>query len=145
MKKHLAILVINLAIFCACQGPVQKSQEASKALIEQYFKLFNQHEWKALAAMYADTAIFKDPTFGMKPIKKSRAQFVEEYTALSKTFPDVHDQVINIYPSGEHHVTVEFVSTGTGPDQKKFELPIVVIFRIEQGKIVEDFTYYDNF
>ncbi|MHA8060187.1 nuclear transport factor 2 family protein [Aquirufa beregesia] len=144
MKQILVLLVFSL-FFTACQSSSPTMEERNKALIDKYFTLFNQHDWKALSEMYADSAEFKDPTSEMKVIKKSKAQFVEEYSGLQQQFPDVHDQVVNVYPSGEKHVTVEFVSTGTGADQKKFELPIAVIFRIENGKIVQDFTYYDNF
>ncbi|MHA8105357.1 nuclear transport factor 2 family protein [Aquirufa nivalisilvae] len=143
MKQIFALLVVSL-FFVSCQSSSSNIEEKNKELIEKYFTLFNQHDWKALSEMYVDSAAFKDPTSGMKVIRKTKAQFVQEYTGLQQQFPDVHDQVLSIYPSGEKHVTVEFVSTGTGADQKKFELPIVVIFRIENGKIVQDFTYYDN-
>lgn len=143
--KPIGILLAFSLFLLSCQSSTSSNEETNKALIDQYFTLFNQHDWKALSEMYADSAEFKDPISGMKLIKKTKAQFVEEYTGLQEQFPDVHDQVMNVYPSGDKHVTVEFVSTGTGTDQKKFELPIVVIFRIENGKIVQDFTYYDNF
>jgi ketosteroid isomerase-like protein len=55
------------------------------------------------------------------------------------------DEVKAVYPSGENHIIVEFISTGTAPDNSKFELPICTIFTIENGKITKDFTYYDNF
>ena len=64
---------------------------------------------------------------------------------MNKIFPDLHDKVIQIYPSGENHIIVEFVSTGTAPDNSKFELPICTIFTIENGLITKDFTYFDNF
>ena len=59
-------------------------------------------------------------------------------------FPDIKDRIVNIYPSGDKHVVVEFISTGTAPDGTKFELPICTIFTIENGKITKDFTYFDN-
>ncbi|WP_310556842.1 nuclear transport factor 2 family protein [Flavobacterium sp.] len=57
----------------------------------------------------------------------------------------MNDKIIQIYPSGEHTVIVEFVSSGTAEDGSKFELPICTIFTIEKGKITKDFTYFDNF
>ena len=60
-------------------------------------------------------------------------------------FPELYDEVIQVYPSGDNHIIVEFVSTGTAPDDSKFELPICTIFTFENGKITKDFTYYDNF
>ena len=64
---------------------------------------------------------------------------------ISKFLPDLHDQVIQTYASGDKNVIVEFVSSGTGPDKVKFELPICTIFTIENGLITKDFTYFDNF
>jgi ketosteroid isomerase-like protein len=49
-----------------------------------------------------------------------------------------------MYPSGVKHITVEFISKGTGPDGKAFELPICTVLTVEDGKIAKDFTYYDN-
>jgi ketosteroid isomerase-like protein len=55
------------------------------------------------------------------------------------------DEIIQVYPSDNNHIIVEFISSGTAPDGSKFELPICTIFTIENEKIVKDFTYYDNF
>ncbi len=114
-------------------------------LVKQYFDLFNEHKWKEMAALYTDTADFKDPSLGTGIVKQTHEQTIGKYTELGSTFPDVHDEIVEIYPSGEKHVIVEFISTGTAPDNSKFELPICTIFKIENGKISADFTYYDNF
>jgi len=60
-------------------------------------------------------------------------------------FPDVKDEIANLYPSGDKNIIVEFVSRGTAPDNSKFDLPICTIFTIENGMITKDFTYCDNF
>ena len=72
-------------------------------------------------------------------------QIVKKYTELAELFPDVKDKIVQIYPSGDKHIIVEFISSGTAPDGLKFELPICTIFTIEKGFITKDFTYYDNF
>jgi hypothetical protein len=93
-------------------------------------------------------AVFKDITglksLGKGIIKQTHAQIIEKYTEMSKMFPDVRDEVQQVYASGEKHIVVEFISKGTAPDGSKFELPICTIFTIENGKITKDFTYYDN-
>ena len=98
-----------------------------------------------MAQLYVETADFKDPSLGQGIVKQTHEQIIKKYGELSQTFPDVSDKILNMYPSGENHVIVEFVSTGTAPDSSKFELPICTIFKIENGLISEDFTYYDNF
>jgi ketosteroid isomerase-like protein len=114
-------------------------------LVKQYFAHFNNHDWEKMAELYIETAEFKDPSLGQGVVIQTREQTVQKYSELNEVFPDLNDKVIQIYPSGERHVIVEFVSSGTSPDGFQFELPICTIFTIESGKIIKDFTYYDNF
>lgn len=117
----------------------------NEKLVKQYFEHFNNHEWTKMANMYAETTDFKDPSLGQGIVKQTRQQIVDKYSELNKVFPDLHDQVIQTYPSGDQHIIVELVSSGTAPDHSKFELPICVIFTIENGLITKDFSYFDNF
>ena len=117
----------------------------NEKLVKQYFEHFNNHEWTKMANMYAETTDFKDPSLGQGIVKQTRQQIVDKYSELHKVFPDLHDQVIQTYPSGDKHIIVEFVSSGTAPDHSKFELPICTIFTIENGLIIKDFSYFDNF
>ena len=78
-------------------------------------------------------------------VTQSRAGIVAKYSELNGIFADLHDEVISIYPSGDEHVIVEFISTGTAPDSSTFEIAICTIFTFEDGLIAKDFTYYDNF
>ena len=114
-------------------------------LIQQYFEHFNHHHWEKMAAMYTDPAQFKDPSLGPGIVPQTREQTIQKYRALNEVFPNLHDEVIQLYPSGDQHVIVEFLSTGTAPDGTAFELPICTIFTLENGRITQDFTYYDNF
>lgn len=142
--KFISVLFFCL-IIVACSNCDSKDNPENQQLIQHYFKLFNEHKWPELSEMYAENAEFKDPSFGTKTMKQTKKDFVKKYAELNQIFPDLKDKVINIYPSGDKNVIVEFVSTGTAPDQSKFELPICTIFTIENGKITKDFTYYDNF
>lgn len=117
----------------------------NEKLVKQYFEHFNNHDWTKLSKMYADISEFKDPSLGQGIVKQSRQQIIAKYSGLNKIFPDLHDQIIQIYPSGGKHMIVEFVSTGTGPENSKFELPICTIFTIENEVITKDFSYFDNF
>ncbi len=114
-------------------------------LIKQYFTHFNNHDWEKMANMYADPAAFKDPSFGPEVVTQTRKQTVEKYCEMSEMFSNLHDEIIQTYPSGDKHLIVEFVSSGTAPDGSSFELPICTIFTIEDGLITKDYTYFDNF
>ena len=146
MKKKLALFIIVLALI-ACNNPKEKNMVISdnEKLVKQYFEHFNNHDWEKMANMYTEISEFKDPSLGQGIVKQTRKQIIEKYSELNKIFPDLQDKVIQIYPSGEKHIIVEFVSTGTAPDNSKFELPICTIFTIENGIITKDYTYFDNF
>ncbi|OXA70557.1 hypothetical protein B0A67_15125 [Flavobacterium aquidurense] len=146
MKKIILFGIAFLVISCNNQNQ-SKIMEITKneKLIKQYFEYFNKHDWKKMSEMYTETADFKDPSLGPGIITQTRKQIEDKYAELNNIFPDLHDKVIQVYPSGEKHIIVEFVSTGTAPDNSKFELPICTIFTIENGLITKDFTYFDNF
>jgi ketosteroid isomerase-like protein len=132
-------------ISCNNQNTKKMTTTENEKIVKQYYEHFNKHEWTKMAEMYSETSDFKDPSLGQGIVKQTRQQIIEKYSGLSEMFPDVKDEIIQIYPSGDKHIIVEFISTGTAPDGSKFELPICTIFTIENGKIAKDFTYYDNF
>ena len=150
MKKLLLnLFLLSTIISCTKKEETSEKQTASlnpnEALIKKYYEHFNAHEWTKMAEMYADTADFKDPSLGTEIVKQTHQQTSTKYAELNKVFPNLHDEVMATYPSGDKHITVEFISTGTAADGLKFVLPICTIFTIENGKITKDFTYYDNF
>jgi len=146
IKNIIILMLVFLTISCNNQNPSKSMSAANnEKVVQQYFECFNKHNWKKMSEMYTETADFKDPSLGKGIVIQTRKQIEEKYAELNKTFPDLHDKVIQIYPSGEKNIIVEFVSTGTASDNSKFELPICTIFTIENGLIAKDFTYFDNF
>jgi ketosteroid isomerase-like protein len=145
MKNLMTLLFATFAfISCNNQKSTNMTTTENEKIVRQYFEYFNNHEWEKMAGMYIEISDFKDPSLGRGIVKQTRQQIIEKYSGLSEMFPDIKDEIIQIYPSGDKHIIVEFISTGTAPDGSKFELPICVIFMIENGKITKDFTYYDN-
>ncbi len=100
------------------------------------FDAFNKHDWKKMENLYADNVELMDPFF--EGVKKGK----EGLTDFYRSVPDIHDEVKLISASG-NTVVVEFVSTGTIGGHK-FSLPICTVFKIENGKVVSDHTYYDK-
>lgn len=145
MKKNILIVFVFLLISCNQQKPKIMETTANEKLIEQYFVHFNKHDWPKMANMYSENAEFKDPSLGVGIVKQTKQQIIDKYSELNNVFPDLNDKVIQMYPSGENHIIVEFISSGTAADNSKFELPVCTIFTIENGLITRDFTYFDNF
>lgn len=148
MKKHLLLFVTSLLLSCNSgqnQPPTSmQNHEQNVALARKVYEHFNKHEWDKMAGLYAEPADFKDPSFGQDIVKQTRQQIAAKYREMEEMSPDVRDDIVAVYPSGEEHVIVEFVSSGTAPDGTKWQLPICTIFTIENGLITKDFTYYDN-
>jgi SnoaL-like domain len=148
--------ILATILFCSCSNSSNNLDLTNSAnnnnsdslisnRIDTYFKYFNAHNWQKMADMYIDSADMKDPAYGIQSIKMSKPEIIKKYDELLMAVPDVHDDVKAIH-CAKSTATVEFVSSGTGPDKKKFELPICTIFTFnEQGKIMRDHTYYDNF
>ncbi len=145
MKIIQVTMMAFLSVMMACNNHEPKENSENEQFVRKYFQVFNQHQWKALSEMYSENAEFKDPSMGKGIVKQSRQEIVKKYAELSQMFPDLKDGIKTIYISGNKNVIVEFVSSGTAPDNTKFELPICTIFTIENGEITKDFTYYDNF
>lgn len=143
MKRNITIFLFTLLAY-ACQSEKKQSVENEK-LIRQFFENFNKHDYAKMAMMYVENAEFKDPSLGKGIVKQTREQTIKKYQELNNVFPNIHDEIQNVYTSGNHHVIVEFISSGTALDKSKFELPICTIFTIENGMITKDFTYFDNF
>lgn len=145
MKINGTIALGALVVCLAFAGPTSETgSENYEQFFEEFFGHFNDHNWEAMSMLYAETAEIKDPSVGTEAFLQTRKDFISHYTELAEMIPDVKDSVVNIYPSGQS-VTVEFVSSGTAPDGTKFELPICAILTFEDGLIVKDYVYYDNF
>ncbi len=146
MKKLIMSFALIISLLsCNNQQPSKNVNEANAQLIQRYFTYFNNHDWSKMAAMYVETAEFKDPSLGKGIVKQARAEIVKKYSDLNQMFPNVKDDIVSVYPSDSNHIVVEFISRGTGLDKSTFELPICTIFTLENGLITKDFTYYDNF
>ncbi len=134
-------------ILAACnpkENAIKKTDKQNIAIASQVYEYFNKHDWESMAALYIDPADFKDPSLGQGIVQQTRKQTVDKYRKMQEMSPDIRDEVVQMYPSGDNYVIVEFVSSGTASNGAKWSLPLCTIFTIENGKIIRDFTYYDN-
>ncbi|HEY5825262.1 MAG TPA: nuclear transport factor 2 family protein [Cyclobacteriaceae bacterium] len=139
--NKIAIGLLLILFISGCSKKLPPNENG--AIVISMFDAFNRHDWKAMADHYIDSASFLDPSFGKEYVIQSKAALASKYEEMQKFLPDIHDEVIGLYPSG-NKVSVEFISTGTMPDGTKFKLPISCILTLENGKIVKDATYYDQ-
>jgi ketosteroid isomerase-like protein len=138
--KPVLLIFIGLWLISGCA--VKDDTTKNVAIAHAMFDAFNTHDWQKMASYYSEDAIFLDPSYGTDYVTKTRSDLVAKYEALEKLFPDIHDQIVGTYLSGDK-VTVEFISTGTVSDTINFKLPIIAVLTFKNGLIVKDATYYD--
>lgn len=151
-KRNSVVLFISCCVFYACSGSSNAVTPAAMnapdstniKIVLDLFSYFNKHDWQNYAALYADSAKFLDPSFGTTEITQTRQQTIQKYTELQKQIPDIMDEVKSVYAAGDNIITVEFVSHGSLPDKTSLNLPICTVFKMENGKIISDHTYFDN-
>jgi len=135
------MLLVIFSLLAGCDF-LNRDGQQNVAVAAKMFAAFNRHTWDSMAGYYADPALFLDPSFGTAYVSKTRRETASKYRELAVMFPDIHDKVVGMYPSGDK-VTVEFVSTGTMGNTLAFKLPIVTVLTFKDGLIVRDATYYD--
>lgn len=141
--RRIIFLFFAVTCFVGCTTKVkQNNEEQNVAIANALFDAFNKHDWETMASHYADTASFLDPSLGIDYVRQTHAQLVAKYKEMESWMPDIHDDIMGVYASGDK-VFIEFVSTGTAPDGGKFRLPLACVLTLQQGKIVKDATYYD--
>ena len=143
---HVAIAGILTIMFSACSPSESAKPEATTDLdsvVNKYFQTFNKHDAVELGRFYADSCDMKDPSMGTTMRRIARADIAKKYAEMFSYFKSLNDSVIATYPSGSC-ITVEFISTGVMPDSTKLYLPICTVFEFSAGKIIKDFTYYNN-
>lgn len=144
-KLAILILIILSCVSCLKSNSESEASEKNQEIVEKLFTHFNNHNWEAMTSLYIENAEFKDPAYGIGTFKKTHKEKLKHYRELNAMFPDIKDSIVSIYPSGDKHIAVEFISTGKSVDGYVLNLPIIAVLTIENGLITKDFVYYDNF
>jgi len=138
MKRVFTVTLICLGFFACSDDASLKNAQVVKEMIDA----FNRHDWEKMSGYYAEKADFLDPSFGIDYVSKSRKETAEKYAGYEKMIPDIHDEIVDQYATGDK-VVIEFVSTGTISGSIQFRLPIISVLTLRDGMIVKDATYYD--
>ena len=156
MKKLCLIipLVLILCFMVGCQDKeaiaeleAMKAQaeveEQNKALVKRFYEEFNKGNVEIMKELCAPDYSFYYPSNSPKPM--SREEIIEIVKMILKAFPDynwtieeiiaVRDKVITRITERGTHEGEYFGIPATG---NKFEMSVIWITRIENGKIVED-------
>ncbi len=145
MKKLLMILPMAL-ILCFMVGCQDKEAMAeveaqNKELIRNYFEELDSGNAEILMEVFAPNALIYYPS-NAKPM--SREEESEFHKIVFRAFPDYYHGIEELISAGDK-VIVRIIFKGTHkgefqgipPTGNKIEVSVIVIFRIEDGKVVE--------
>ncbi len=159
MKKLFVLVPLSLLILVSCQDKealaelnelkaLTELEEQNKALIEKYIEAWNSFDIQVLDE-YLD-ASFKAyiPSNSNEPM--SQEQFKGWVEGIFQPFPDSHYEIQDIFCEGDR-VCIRWTYTATQQGDymgvpasgKKVEGSAIEIFRVENGKIVEERSEMD--
>jgi len=156
MKKLLMIipLVILLCFTFSCQKQAEEviTEEEAKAIHNLYVEARNTVNLDLLDEIYAEDVVVHDCSapediIGLDALK-------EYYSHTHKAFPDLHATIDEIIVKGDKIICVwTFSGTNTGSlhtalgdmpaTGNKVQFSGVVIDRVEEGKMVEEWVYFN--
>lgn len=130
------------------------STEENIDLIKTGMEAYNAQDWDRFFA-FADESIVTYAPDLEEPLKGLEA-YRERSRTNAEAFPDRHIETRRVFGAGDW-VVLEGVFTGThkgvfvGPGRKEIpptnkrpELPLALVFKVEGGKVTEEHDYYDN-
>jgi len=121
------------------------SLEKNKAIIRRWFEAENKKDLSSIEDIVAPD--FVDHTRHLKSLE----EYKQRITRFFKGFPDLHETIEDIIAEGDK-VWVRFRFTGThtgeylglAPTGRKITVEIVDIFRMVDGKAVEEWEVADG-
>jgi steroid delta-isomerase-like uncharacterized protein len=120
------------------------STEENKALVYRYFEELNKGNLDVIDETFTTNFVNDDPA---NPGVRSIEDYKQWLTDMRAAFPDAHWTIEDLIAERDKvvvretfHGTHQAVSSGTAPTSKQVTLTSIHIFRIENGKIVENWT-----
>jgi hypothetical protein len=141
MSQFISVCICwSLSVLCAPADARTDSRHLQT--VQSKFAAFNQHDVGTIEKTYAVGAILNSPEYhnlvGNKPI-------ADTYRKIFDAIPDAKDN-IELIESAGNHVYVQFVLTGhwNGIQDKPINVRILAVYKVDEGRIIDDATYYDR-
>ncbi len=159
MKKLLVLLPFFLFIIFSCQNKETQAkldevnaktelEKQNKALIEKYIEAWNTQDFKVIDECLSPQIKVYVPSNAEDPM--SLELFKEWLHGILQPFPDSHYDIRDIFCEGDR-ICVRWAYTashqgdymGLPPSGMKVQGSAIEIFRVENGKIVEERSEMD--
>ncbi len=145
----LILGVLSISALACCRVS-EDPLEANRELIRRFGGMANAADWGGLREVVADDFVrHSQATSGVQV--KSCDEFIELQKSFYASMPDQHIALEMMVAEGDKVAALATYSgTQTGPmgdfpiTNKKAEMPVLAIFRIEEGMIAELWVEWDN-
>ena len=139
------ILLSLIFLFPAPVTLAENSSEITRQVIVTLFEAFNRHDIETLVGLYSEDARILSP--GDIEPQIGRAVVRKIYKDHFDNIPGVHDAVQKIIVDGNEG-SVEFVASWDQPTEDdrnaRGNLRIAAFITVEDGKIIQDISYFDR-
>jgi taurine dehydrogenase small subunit len=113
-----------------------------EAFVQQFGRVWNEHDLDGILAMFTDDVVFEasfgDEPWGTRAVGKAAAR--ELIAKLIERVPDVRWDEIRHFVCPEH-ATVESLTTGRPQGGEPFEVHLVDVLTLRDGKIAAKRSY----
>ncbi len=124
------------------------SVEKNKALVRRLVEAWNTRSWGVFDEVMVPDCVDHYALPGQKP---GREGYREAQISFTKAFPDNHYTIDDMVAEGDK-VAVRLTCSGThrgefmgfAPTNKRVTLPVISIWRIVGGKLVEEWGFSDR-
>ena len=120
-------------------------------LVQALHHIWNSGDIALIDSVYAQDFLAHWPASSEVPERRGIEGIRFGVGRIRTAFPDWHERVLDVFGSGDR-VASRYVSTGThngafwgiGPTGRRIEIQEMSIFRIADGRIVEQWCMFDD-
>lgn len=146
--KVLSICLIVVGLVCPGCGPSSTAQlEENKVLVRRAIEELEKANWAAFVELHTADLVRHTPD---SPEPQTREELVQFFRMMNVAFPDGRRTIEDIVAEGDKVVvrlTFRGTNTGDAPGRpatgKEITVSVIIIFRIADGKIAEEWEEFD--
>ena len=149
VAQAVVLIMFGFTLSCQQQAAIEQSEKEMKAIIEKLEYIWNSGDLAEIEEIFSPKWVHhsKDGVIDTLNIV-GRKQFI---TSIRATYPDFTVKTKQLIIKNDMivwHCTITGTYNGTDDDSpytgKKINLPYVSIFRVANGKIVEDWRFWNE-
>lgn len=127
------------------------ASEENKAVVRRFVdEVQSKHRMDLVNELFSPEFVDHAVPQGMAP-QRGTDHFKAFYGGMLRAFPDVRFTIVEQVAEGDKVATIKTARAthrgefmGVGPTGNEVELPVVDVFRVAEGKLVEHWGAWDN-